>query len=207
MIASILREIMRYSPEHKAEVHQRILQDASRRVRAEGLTGAGVAAVMRDNGLTHGGFYKHFESKDELLLESLREAFREFADKLVAVAEQSGSESPWKAIVKAYLSVDYCRHIEQGCPISALAPEMARVDSKMRGQIVTELVKYKDRFTPFMPGRRKQDKERNFFVIFSTMIGTIEIARILPDPAVQERILSGTREFLLSSFADSTKIS
>lgn len=200
MIASILREIMRYSPQHKAEVHRRILQDASRRVRAEGLAGAGVAAVMRDTGLTHGGFYKHFESKDELLLESLREAFREFADKLAAVAEQSRSESPWKDIVKAYLSVEYCSHIEQGCPISALAPEMARVDPKMRGQLVMELVKYKDRFTPFMPGRSKQDKERSFFVIFSTMIGTIEIARILPDRAVQERILSGTREFLLSSF-------
>ena len=200
MIASILREIMRYSPEHKAEVHQRILQDASRRVRVEGLTGAGVAAVMRDTGLTHGGFYKHFESKDELLLESLRQAFREFADKLAAVAETSRSESPWKDIVKAYLSVEYCRHIEEGCPISALAPEMARVDPKMRGQLVMELVKYKDRFTPFMPGRRTQDKERNFFVIFSTMIGAIEIARILPDPAVQERILSGTREFLLSCF-------
>ncbi len=189
MIASILRRIMRYSPEHKAEVHQRILQDASRRVRAEGLTGAGVAAVMRDNGLTHGGFYKHFESKDELLLESLREAFREFADKLVAVAEQSGSESPWKAIVKAYLSVDYCRSIEQGCPISALAPEMARVDSKMSGQIVTELVNYKDRFSPFMPGRRIQEKERSFFVIFSTMVGAVEIARMLPDRAAQERVL------------------
>ena len=58
-----------------------------------------------------------------------------------------------------------------------------------------------------MSDHRKQDKEKNFFLIFSTMIGTTEIARILPDPAVQERILSGTREFLLSSFADSTKIS
>lgn len=198
---------MRYSPEHKAKVHQKILQDASRRIRAEGLTGAGVAAVMRDNGLTHGGFYKHFESKDELLLESLREAFQEFADKLVAVAEQSRSESPWKAIVKAYLSVDHCRQVERGCPITALAPEIVRVDPKMRGQIVTELVKYKDRFTPFMPGRSKQDKEKNFFVIFSTMIGTIEIARILPDPAVQKRILADTREFLLSSFANGRKMS
>ena len=119
---------------------------------------------------------------------------------MVAVAEQSSSDSPWKAIVKAYLSLDYCRHIEQGCTISALAPEMARVDSKMRGQLVTELVNYKDRFSPFMPGRRRQDKEKNFFVIFSTMIGTIEIARIVTDPAVQERILCDTREFLLSSF-------
>jgi len=71
---------MRYHAEHKTEVHQKIVKDASRRVRAEGLGGAAVAAVMRDAGLTHGGFYKHFESTDELLLESLHEAFREIGD-------------------------------------------------------------------------------------------------------------------------------
>src|SRR5271170_3702632 len=80
---------MRYRPEHKAEVHQKIVKDASRRVRAEGLNGAAVAAVMRDTGLTHGGFYKHFESKDELLLESLKEAFRDIGDTLAQVAAQS----------------------------------------------------------------------------------------------------------------------
>ena len=200
MILGILRRKMRYPPEHKAKVRQKILNDASRRVRIEGLTGAGVAAVMRDTGLTHGGFYKHFESKDELLLESLREAFREIADKLTAVAEESGSEAPWKAIVKAYLSLEYCHHIEQGCPLPALAPEMARVDTGMRRQIFTELVQYKNRMVPFMPGRRTQEKERNFFVIFSTMVGAVEIARMLPDRAVQERVLASARDFLLSSF-------
>ncbi len=80
---------MRYPPEHKAEVHQKILIDASRRVRAEGMTGAAVATVMRDNGLTHGGFYKHFESKDELLMESVREAFRDITEKLTRAAEET----------------------------------------------------------------------------------------------------------------------
>ena len=79
---------MRYRPEHKAEIHQKIVNDASRRVRAEGLTGAAVSAVMRDAGLTHGGFYKHFGSKDELLLESLSEAFREMAECLAHAAEE-----------------------------------------------------------------------------------------------------------------------
>ena len=191
---------MRYPPEHKAEVHQKIVKDASRRVRAEGLSGAAVATVMRDTGLTHGGFYKHFESKDELLLESLREAFRDIADKLARAAEQSRSEAAWKAIVKTYLSLEYCDYVERGCPLTALAPEMARVDMGMRGQIFAELVKYKDRMLPFMPGRRTSDKERAFFVIFSTMVGAVEIARMLPDRAVQEKVLSYTREFLLSSF-------
>lgn len=191
---------MRYRPEHKAEVHQRIVKDASRRVRAKGLSGAAVAAVMRDTGLTHGGFYKHFGSKDELLLESLREAFREIADNLARAAEQARPEAAWKAIVKAYLSLEYCDHAERGCPLPALAPEMARVDIGMRGQIFAELVKYKDRMLPFMPGRRTRDKERAFFVIFSTMVGSVEIARMLPDRVAQEKVLSSTREFLLHSF-------
>ena len=191
---------MRYRPEHKAEVHQKIVKDAARRVRTEGLNGTAVAAVMRDTGLTHGGFYKHFGNKDELLLESLREAFREIAGKLVRAAERSHSEAAWKAIVKAYLSPEYCDHPERGCPLTALAPELARVDKRMGGQILAELVNYKDRVLPFMPGRRVPDKERAFFSIFSTMIGAIEIARMLPEPAMREKVLTSARDFLLRSF-------
>ena len=191
---------MRYPPEHKAEVHQKIVKDASRRVRVEGLSGAAVAAVMRDTGLTHGGFYKHFGSKDELIMESLREAFRDIGDKLVRAAEQSRSEAAWKAIVKSYLSLEYCDHAERGCPLTALAPEMARVDETMRSQVLAELVNYRDRMLPFMPGRRTADKERAFFVIFSMMIGAVEIARMMPDRAVREKVLASTREFLLRSF-------
>src|SRR5580698_836828 len=119
---------MRYRPEHKAEIHQKIVKDASRRVRTEGITGAAVSAVMRDAGLTHGGFYKHFGSKDELLMESLSEAFREIADRLVDAAERSQPETAWKAIVKAYLNLEHCDHTEFGCPLAALAPELARAD-------------------------------------------------------------------------------
>jgi TetR/AcrR family transcriptional regulator, transcriptional repressor for nem operon len=190
---------MRYRPEHKAEVHQKIVKDASHRVRAEGLSGAAVAAVMRDTGLTHGGFYKHFKSKDELVMESLRESFRDIADKLVRVAEQSRSEAPWKAIVKSYLSLEYCDHAERGCPLPALAPELARVDETMRSHVLAELVNYRDRMLPFMPGRRTADKERAFFVIFSMMIGAVEIARMMPHRAAQEKVLASTREFLLRS--------
>ena|ERR1700683_2693418 len=191
---------MRYPPEHKAEVHEKIVKDASRRVRAEGLDGAGVAAVMRDTGMTHGGFYKHFRSKDELLLESLREAFREITGKLADAAKQSHSETPWKAIVKTYLSLEYCDHVERGCPLTALAPEMVRVDKKMRSRIFAELVNYKDRMLPFMPGQRTADKESAFFSIFSTMIGAVDIARMLPEPAMREKVLASARDFLLRSF-------
>lgn len=191
---------MRYRPEHKAEVHQKIVKDASRRIRAEGLNGAAVASVMRDTGLTHGGFYKHFGSKADLLMESLKEAFQDITDKLVRAAEQSHSEEPWRAIVKCYLSLEYCDHVQRGCPLTALAPEMARAEKRMRSQIFAELVNYRDRMVPFMPGERSSDKERAFFVIFSTMIGAVEIARMLPDRGAQEKVLASAREFLLRSF-------
>lgn len=191
---------MRYGPQHKAEVHKKIVKDASRRVRAQGLDGAAVAAVMHDTGMTHGGFYKHFESKDELLLESLKEAFRDVGDILVRAAGQSHTEAPWKAIVKTYLSLEFCDHPERGCPLPALAPELARVDQKMRKQILPQLVNYKDRMIPLMPGRQIADKERAFFAIFSAMAGAIEIARLLPEPAMREKVLAAAKDFLLSSF-------
>jgi TetR/AcrR family transcriptional regulator, transcriptional repressor for nem operon len=191
---------MRYQPGHKAEIHQKIVKDASERVRAEGLSGAGVSAVMRDAGLTHGGFYKHFASKDELLVESLKEGFREIIDTLVRAAEQSPRGEGWKAIVNTYLRPEMCEYPEHGCPLATLAPELARVDRRMKPQIVAELVNYKSHMVPFMPGRRPMEKERAFFAIFSTMIGAIEIARLLPDPAIREKVLGSARAFLLRSF-------
>jgi TetR/AcrR family transcriptional repressor of nem operon len=191
---------MRYGPEHKLETHQRIVKDASRRIRAEGLSGAAVSAIMKDAGLTHGGFYKHFGSKDDLLLESVREGFREIEDTLAHAAEQSLPGEAWKAIVKTYLSGELCEHPERGCPLASLSPELARADKRMKPQIAAELVNYKNRMVPFMPGDRTADKERAFFAIFSTMIGAIEIARMLPDRAMREKVLVTTRNFLLGSF-------
>src|SRR5215467_874864 len=191
---------MRYRPEHKIETHEKIVKDASRRVRAEGLNRAAVAAVMRDTGLTHGGFYKHFVSKDDLLVESLREAFREIIDTLVRVAEQAPPGEAWKAIVKTYLRPEMCEHPEHGCPLATLGPELARVDKRMKPQIVAELVNYRSRMLPFMPGRRTAEKQRAFFAIFSTMIGAVEIARLLPDPAIREKVLASARDFLLGNF-------
>jgi TetR/AcrR family transcriptional repressor of nem operon len=191
---------MRYRPGHKVEIHQKIVKDASRRVRAKGLTGAAVSAVMRDAGLTHGGFYKHFGSKDKLLVESLGEAFREITSTLLHVARQSPPGAAWKAIVKTYLNPEHCEHPEHGCPMAALAPELTRANKGMKRQFVAELANYKNQMLPFMPGRRTVDKERAFFAIFSTMIGAVEIARMLPDPAMREKVLASTREFLLRSY-------
>lgn len=200
MIASILISAMRYRPEHKSEIHQKIVKDASRRVRSEGIAGAAVSTVMKDAGLTHGGFYKHFGSKDDLLLESLRDAFRDISDRLTKAAEQSKPGMAWKTIVKEYLSPGHCDHPEMGCPVAALGSELARAGESMKLRIAEELTQYQSRMLPFMPGRRTVDKERALLAIFSTMIGAIEIARMYPDREMREKVLSTARDFLLSSF-------
>jgi TetR/AcrR family transcriptional repressor of nem operon len=149
---------MRYQPGHKVQVHRKILEDASRRVRAEGITGAAVSSVMRDAGLTHGGFYKHFGSKDDLLAESLSAAFQEIADRLTQAVVKSPPETAWKSIVKAYLSAAHCEHAELGCPLAALASELARAGPSVKAPIRRDLIRYKNRMLPLMPGRRVFDK-------------------------------------------------
>jgi TetR/AcrR family transcriptional regulator, transcriptional repressor for nem operon len=191
---------MRYPAQHKAETHRKIVKDASRRVRAEGINGAAVNAVMRDAGLTHGGFYKHFNSKDELLMESVSAAFADFADQLASVGEQARPGQGWKAIVKSYLSPGHSDHVGCGCPLAALGPELARADKAMKPRILAELVKYRDRILPYMPGRRTADKERAFFAIFSTMIGATELARLLPEGEPRARVLTSARDLLLRGF-------
>jgi len=191
---------VRYHPDHKLETHQKIVNDASRRFRSEGLAGAAVAAVMRDSGLTHGGFYKHFESKDELLFESLSQAFRDISERLTEAAEHAPPRTAWKAIVKAYLSPEHCDHAEWGCPLAALASELARADKRMKVKIGGELRRYTTRILPFMPGRRTADKERAFLLIYSTMLGAMAIARILPDGDNRAAVLANARDFLLGSF-------
>jgi TetR/AcrR family transcriptional repressor of nem operon len=191
---------MRYPPDHKTETRQKIVKDASRHIRAKGITGAAVSTVMHDSGLTHGGFYKHFGSKDELLIESLSEAFREVADRLTHAAARSKPETAWKAIVTTYLTLEYCDHPERGCPLPVLAPELARVAHAIKPRILLELKKYRSRMLPFMPGRRAADRESAFFSIFSTMIGAIELARMLPQPVMREKVLASARNLLLRSF-------
>ena len=164
------------------------------------LDGVSVADLMKEAGLTVGGFYKHFRSKEDLFAEALSDAFREIADSLARGAEHTQRGAAWKTIVRTYLSPEHCDHAELGCPVVALAPELARAGRKTKAQVAEELTSYKNRLAPLMPGRRRADKERNFITIFSTMIGAVAIARMLPDSASRASVLTTARDFLLHKF-------
>src|SRR5438876_12272649 len=117
---------MRYEPQHKSQTRDRIVRNAARKLRAEGLSGPGVATVMKASGLTVGGFYKHFRSKGELLAEAIEAGYSEFGDRAFAVLESVAPAERWKEVVRWYLTPEHCEHAETGCPIAALAPEIAR---------------------------------------------------------------------------------
>jgi TetR/AcrR family transcriptional regulator, transcriptional repressor for nem operon len=102
--------------------------------------------------------------------------------------------------VKTCLSPEHCDHAECGCPLASLAPELARADKAMKADILGELTKYKNRMLPYMPGPRLADKDRTFMVIFSTMLGAVGLARILPHQAARASVLASARDFLLRSF-------
>ena len=191
---------MRYSAEHKANTHRRIVKNAARQLRAKGLSGPGVATVMHGSGLTVGGFYKHFRSKDDLLVQAIEESFSEFRDKQMALLEHVPPSERWKEIVKWYLSLEHCEHIETGCPIAALATEIVRSGLPVRRRMAGLMKSRRQQLAPFMPGRTAAERENNFLLIFTAMNGAISMARIMPDAADKQGILDAVRDHLLASF-------
>ena len=189
---------MRYEPEHKTRTRDRIVRNAARKIRAEGINGPGVASVMKASGLTVGGFYKHFRSKDELLAEAIAQGFSDSSEKVYSSVQNVPREDKWKEIVRLYLSPEHRDHPETGCPVAALAPEMARAKLGVRKRIAGLIKGY--RWIEFMPGRTLAERERNFFVIFSAMEGAVSIARILTEPADRQKVLASMRDHLLHSF-------
>jgi len=190
---------MRYEPEHKMQTRDRIVRNAARKLRAEGLSGSGVASMMKASGLTVGGFYKHFRSKDELLADAIVQGFSD-SEKFYISLQNMPREDRWKEIVRWYLSSEHCDHPDTGCPVAALAPEIARAKLSIRKRIASRIKERADRWMEFMPGLTATDRERNFFVIFGAMAGALSVARLLTDAADREKVLAGMRDHLLHSF-------
>src|SRR5205085_5868599 len=158
---------MRYDPQHKSQTRDRIVRNTARKLRAEGLSGPGVASVMKASGLTVCGFYKHFRSKDELLADSIAEAFSESNEKISSSLQNVPREHRWKELVRLYLSPEHCDHPDSGCPVAALAPEMARAKLGVRKRISGLIKDRAERWVEFMPGRTTAERERNFLLIFT----------------------------------------
>jgi len=191
---------MRYEPDHKKRTHLRIVKSAARRFRAGGLSGSGIASLMKASGLTVGAFYKHFRSKDDLLVEAIEEGFADFSREEIVALQRVPPGERWKELVRRHLSLKHCDHPESGCPVAALAPEIARAGPAVRRPVAGVLTAFRTRLMQFMPGHTDAERERSFNVICPAMAGAISMARIMPDPVEREKILDSVRDHLLKSF-------
>ena len=191
---------MRYDRDHKTRIHRRIVNNASRQLRAKGLNGPAVTTLMKASGLTHGGFYRHFGSRDDLVIEAIEESLQELRDRLITAAKEVEPGEGWKAMVRSYLSLERCDHPDDGCPIAALAPDISRTRSALKQRSSAAILKFRQELLPYMPGKDAGERATNFLAILSSMVGAIVIARTMPDPAVRQRILNCVRDHLLASF-------
>jgi TetR/AcrR family transcriptional repressor of nem operon len=186
-------------PTRREATHDRIVEVAARTLRRNGYAGVGVADVMRQAGLTHGGFYAHFESRDALLAEAIERAGRDSAAAMgrrVDASRERG-ESALRTIVEGYLSETHLNGTEFGCVVAALSSEMPRQPPTLRApsvERVRKLIALVQRALP--EGGTKEQA----MVIASTMVGTLQLARALGANAQGKAMLAAARDALLAQY-------
>jgi TetR/AcrR family transcriptional repressor of nem operon len=193
------------SAEHKAETHQRIVVQASRTFRSEGAS-ASILPLMKSVGLTHGGFYRHFATKEDLFLESLEFGFDEAAQQFEAAAASAEPGQEIAAIINSYLQLAHVKHPEFGCAIPTLGTDISRQNQQTRKAAQNTIKKFIERMANFMPGRTSFDRQNNFYILFSSLVGAVTMARMISDANSRERILEANRQFLIRSFIDGKQL-
>lgn len=183
---------MRYSEDHKAQTHQRIINEASARFRRDGIGATGLQPLMKSLGLTHGGFYAHFKSKDDLVEKSLRQA----VDTLSAHCDGlfKKADKPLAAFIDNYLSAEHRASPAEGCPLPTMSAELGQ-----RGQasaITDEVINNRLRVIENSLPESKADAAELSTVMLSALVGAMVLSRSALDPALSDRILEHTREWL-----------
>src|SRR5215472_15082143 len=194
--------IMRYSREHKAQNHEKILSVAARSFRERGGDNSGIGTVMKKVGLKKGGFYRHFKSKDDLFVEAVARALDETGRGMVEVAKSAPKGQALRVIIERYLSAGHANSLGTGCVRSALGPELARKPVGVRRQIEASLEAYRERLLPFMPGQTREEKLAKVRLLFNSMAGVLMMARVASTPERREQRLMEARNFFIKGFVE-----
>jgi TetR/AcrR family transcriptional regulator, transcriptional repressor for nem operon len=197
---------MRYSREHKLETHARIVKRASVRLREKGAHGIGVADLMKDAGLTHGGFYAHFDSREALVIEAFAHAMDRSSERWRKLAEQTPPDQRMAAIVESYLTPAHRDDPGHGCAIPTLAAEIARESSKTRKAFAAKLEQMIDTLAAQIPDISRKAARKQATAVIATMIGTLVMARVAGNGDVSEEILNAGREAVLSRAAPARRV-
>jgi TetR/AcrR family transcriptional repressor of nem operon len=182
---------MRYGKEHKAETHKRVVEAAARRFRRNGIEATGVVDLMADAGLTHGGFYAHFPSKEILVREAVLAASaqgRRHFQEQIEQARAAGRE-PLEDVVRQYLTALHRDRPDRGCTIATLGAEVARHPRKTRDAVTEGLEKTLTMLASALPNPTRADARERAIGVFGAMIGTLQLARVFSDSELSQTAL------------------
>jgi TetR/AcrR family transcriptional repressor of nem operon len=200
---------MRRSRQAKQETHARIVAAAGRRLRADGLGGAGIAELMSAAGLTHGGFYAHFANKDALVAEATADGLTDARERLLGAIRKAPVARRLATFIALYLSPEHRDAPEEGCLLPTLSGEVARSAPVVRSSYTQAYNEYRAGLaaalhegqgtTPNAEEQQEQDDEA--IILLAGLAGTMLLARAVDDPALSERILRVNRDFYTGAFA------
>lgn len=176
--------------------HERIVVAAAKAIRRSGYDGTGVAAIMKEAGLTHGAFYAHFASREAMLAEAADRAGAESNALAASVIASALPEQSLQALMHMYLSKEHLESIETGCPISALGSEMPRQSPEVRLAATRRIKEVIDLIARQYPDWGQPSAHQRALVTLATMVGTLTLARAVNDSALSDALCSATLKSL-----------
>jgi TetR/AcrR family transcriptional repressor of nem operon len=192
---------MRYSKEHKQETHARIVKKASVRLREKGAHGIGVADLMKEAGLTHGGFYAHFDSREALVIEAFAYAMDRSTERWRKVAEETPPEKRLATIVESYLTPVHRDDPGHGCAVPTLGAEIARESPKTRKAFAAKLEQMVDMMADQILDVPRKSARKQAVAVLATMMGTLVLSRIAGNGEFSDEILAAGREAVVGRAA------
>jgi AcrR family transcriptional regulator len=186
----------RTTPSRKEATHQRIVKAAARAIRRSGYGGTGVADIMKDAGMTHGGFYAHFASREAMLAEAADRAGAEGVDALTRIAAGAPPQQALQALLRAYLSKAHVKSAETGCPVVALGSEMPRQAPEVRRAATCRIKELIDLVARQSPDWGQPGAHEHALVTVATMVGALLLARAVDDPRLSDALREATLKHL-----------
>ena len=178
----------RPAPSRKEATHDRIVESAARAIRRSGYGGTGLAEIMKEAGLTHGGFYAHFESREGMLAEAADRAGAEGVAVLARVAAAAPPNRALEAILRAYLSKEHVESVETGCPVAALGSEMPRQSPKVRRAATRRIKEMIDLVARQSPDWGQPGAHERALVTVATALGALVLARGVDEPKLSDAL-------------------
>jgi len=185
----------RTAPSRKEATHERIVGAAARAIRRSGYNGTGVADIMKDAGLTHGGFYAHFASREAMLAEAADQAGAESVARLKRIAAAAPPHEALRSLIQAYLSKAHVEDAETGCPVAALGSEMPRQASKVRRAATRRIKEMIDVVIRHWPDQGEPAAYQHALVTVATMVGALMLARAVDDPKLSEAMRQAAAKY------------